>query len=341
MSRSSTITLLGGVGSGKTTYLGALIDTLESACAPGLKLKSLPPNARALELLPEPLRNGKYPQRTTAERHILELPLRVQIGTSAEELTLTAGDYDGEDVERLFNNRTSGFSEEWRARAHARGLLLFLRRDAITPLPNLRRRSMTDAERFAALRGEAPADEPATPEASSPLSLSPERVFGPGVADEPTAPSPAAPDEPVRVPTALAMIELLQFLRHVRGLAPAERPPVGQFRVAILLSAWDAVDRSWHAHGPRAFLREQEPLLDDFLWSNFHDDDVFCFGLSSTSGDLRNPAHRERYIEDMHGFVEWSDVTGRVHRTQNLALPVAWVIAGDRALALDETLAQS
>lgn len=341
MSHSSVLALLGGPESGKTTYLAALVDALEAASSPGLKLRRRPKDARAYTLLPEPLRNGEYPQRTKAERHVLNLPLRSQVGDSPEDLTLIAGDYDGEEIERLFKNRTSGFSDEWRARAHARGLLLFLRRDALMPLPSLRRPPPTDSERFAALHGAVPAGDALMHEAPERLPPSPERVFHRGLEDDPAVPPPAAPDEPVRIPTALAVIELLQFLRHVRGLAPAERPPEGQFRVAILLSAWDAVDQSWCARGPSDFLRKQEPLLYDFLWSNFRDDDVFCFGLSSTSGNLRDPAHRERYLDDMHGFVQWTDVTGCVRETRNLALPISWVIAGDRAFALEEEPPQS
>ena len=60
--------------------------------------------------------------------------------------------------------------------------------------------------------------------------------------------------------------------------------------------------------------------------------DIACFGLSSTGGDLRDERYKERYLGDMHGFVEWADLTGRVHNHRNIALPIAWVLSGDRAL---------
>ncbi|HZF56822.1 MAG TPA: hypothetical protein VE093_49745 [Polyangiaceae bacterium] len=335
MTAASMLALLGGPESGKTTYLGALVDALQSESLPGLKLGALPADARAYESLTEPLLDGRYSQRTKKdERHLLELPLRAVRDGKVEDISLTVGDYAGEEVEQLFQNRTGGFSPEWRARAEARGLLLFLRPDALTPLPRLHpRASLHDSERWQALQGAPVEGEPARssrpPEATP---LRPEHVFGPGILDEPAGPLPARPNDRVRVPTVLAIIELLQFLRHVRGLAPGERLPPGEMRVALLATAWDAVDRSWHERGPRSFLVEQAPLLDDFLWSNFHEDDIACFGLSSTGGDLRDDRYRERYLEEMRGFVEWADVTGKVQLSRNIALPIAWLLSGDRAL---------
>lgn len=333
MTDSSLLALLGGPESGKTTYLGALVDALEGERLPNVSLRALPADARAFEKLSEPLLEGHYPQRTKEERHVLDLPLRATHHGVAKDLTLTVGDYDGEEVERLFMNRTTGFSAEWRARADARGLLLFLRPSALTPLPTLRLRdALPDEARWAALRG-APAADEAAHQPGEPTARGPEQVFGPGLAEEATAPPPARPDDPVRVPTALAVIELLQFLRFARGLAPGERPPPGSFRIAVFISAWDAVDRKWQDQGPGRFLLEQAPLLNDFLWSNFHEEDVHCFGLSSTAGDLRNPQDRERYLEDPHGVVTWTDATSAPRSSRNLALPIAWILFGDRALA--------
>jgi hypothetical protein len=332
---TSLLALLGGPESGKTTYLGALIDALQSESLPGLKLGALPTDARAYESLAEPLLEGRYSQRTKKdERYLLELPLRAVRNGRVEDISLTVGDYAGEEVEQLFQNRTGGFSPEWRARADAQGLLLFLRPDALTPLPRLQpRASLGDSERWQALRGGSSEGEAArlsrSPEATP---MRPEHVFGPGVLDEPTGPLPARPNDRVRVPTVLAIVELLQFLRHIRGLAPGERLPPGELRVALLATAWDAVDRSWRERGPRSFLIEQAPLLNDFLWSNFHEDDIACFGLSSTGGDLRDERYRERYLENMHGFVEWADVTGKVQPSRNIALPIAWLLSGDRVL---------
>jgi hypothetical protein len=285
-----------------------------------LRLGPRPIDALAYDRLAEPLLDGKYPQRTKEERHVLDLPLRATQHDHDLEIALTMGDYDGEEVERLFHDRTHGFSPEWQARASASCILLFVRPDAFAPLPQLRASRVAESAR-----------------ADKRPAIGPEDVFGPGLQDEVSAPRVAAPNDPVRVPTVLAIIELLQFLRHVRGLAPGERPRQGEMRIALLASSWDAVDPTWRAEGPARFFAERASLLDDFLWSNHHPDDVFRFGLSSTGGDLNEERYRERYREDPHGLVEWADATGTVHVTRNLALPIEWALFGDEALSHDQS----
>jgi hypothetical protein len=314
VSARSSLAVLGGPSSGKTTYLGALVDALHVSPTPRLRLGPRPDDAFAYDRLTEPLLEGTYPQRTKEERHVLDLPLRTTREGHEEEIALTMGDYDGEEVERLFQNRTHGFSPEWQSRAAASGILLFIRPDALAPLPSL--------------RPPAPRDAPVR----KPASIAPEDVFGPGLQDEVPPPRPAAPDDPVRVPTVLAVIELLQFLRHVRGLAPGERPKQGDLRIALLASAWDSVEPAWGDKGPAHFFAERASLLEDFLWSNYRLDDVFRFGLSSTAGKLNDERYRERYRDDPHGVVTWADATGRVRTTRNLALPVEWALFGDEAL---------
>ncbi|WP_437780667.1 TRAFAC clade GTPase domain-containing protein [Sorangium sp. So ce1097] len=328
----STVALVGGPESGKTTYLGAIVHALETDGLSHLGLRSLPDDATAYERLSEPLLDGAYPQRTKAERHALELPLRATRGGRVEEISLHMGDYDGEEVERLFKDRTQGFSPEWRARAEARGVLLFVRPDAMASLPRLRSHDApTDRERMLALR--TTTEKKPRARTRRRTEADPEAAFGAGIQDETRSVRVPAPDEPVRVPTALAVVELLQFLRHERGLEPGERPGQGEMRIAFLASAWDAVDPAWQRRGPAALFRERAPLLDDYLWSNHRPGDVLHFGLSSTAGDLSDERHRERYREDPHGFVVWSDASGRILRTRNIALPIEWALFGDEALA--------
>jgi hypothetical protein len=316
--RTRSIALLGGPASGKTTYLGALVDALQTNQTPRLRLGDIPEDVTAYDRLAEPLLDATYPQRTKEERHVLDLPLRARREDGHEDISLTMGDYDGEEVERLFDNRTHGFSPEWQARASACGLLIFIRPQALKPLPLLRR-------------------PPASCAALTTALAQAESVFGPGLHDEIPARGIAGPDDPVLVPTELAIIELLQFLRHVRGLGPGERPRSGTMRVALLVSAWDSVDPPRRDRGPAQFFVENAPLLEDYLWSNYHVADLFHFGLSSTGGDLRDPRYQDEYLGDRHGFVGWSDSSGRIQSTPNLALPIEWALFGDPALTLAGT----
>ncbi len=336
MSGQSSITLLGGPSSGKTTYMGAVIRALRSTKKPAhLVLKSLPEDATGYNRLSQPLAGMKYPQRTKAERHRLDMPMQVNRGETVEDVSLLMGDYDGEEVERLFKDRNQGYSDEWKARAHARGILLFLRPDALTPLPRLHvPEDLSDRERLLALKStEQPRSRMRAPKRSA---SDPESAFGPGIQDAERKTRPAAPNDRVQVPTILAVIELLQFLRHERDLSPGERPRPGELRIALLASAWDAADVAWQRKGPREFFAEQAPLLEQFLASNYRREDVTYFGLSSTGGDLNNEDHKKTYRKNPHGYVEWPDVTGRIHRSRNLALPIEWALFGDEAFARTE-----
>jgi hypothetical protein len=135
----------------------------------------------------------------------------------------------------------------------------------------------------------------------------------------------------------IAMIEVFQFLRHMRGLAPGERPSPGSFRVGVVVSAWDSVAPEWRREGPAAYCSEFAPLLRDFLWSNFHLDDAFHFGISSTGGDLHSKSFAAQYKRAPGGFVEWS-VSNSIVQSSDLSIPVAWALfglAGDSALVAD------
>lgn len=311
-----TLALLGGPDSGKTTYLGAMVLGLQRADdAASLAIQDLGLDARGLRRLAQPLRDGKYPQRTKEERHTLNVELMTQAARlPPTAFTLNIADYDGEEIERLFDHRVVPTMNEWQVRAEASGLLLFVRPAALTPLRTLTKR---------------PTAVPAAAPTPAPLV-----TMDPLVVAEVPPPRPRAPDEPVRVPTVLGIIEVLQYLRALRGLVPGERPPLGDLRIGILLSSWDAVEPTWQQRRPIDYLNEHTPLLMDFLWSNFAEEDIFYFGLSATGGDLAKPDHRERYRADPRGQVYFARTGGQVESTEDLALPILWALYGDRALDL-------
>ncbi len=335
MSEKTGVAVLGGPASGKTTYMGALVRALEGKKLAHLELRGLPDDATAYGRLGGPLAKLHYPQRTKAERHNLELPLRAMRDDRVEEVSLLMGDYDGEEVERLFRDRNQGYSEEWRTRAHAAGMLLLVRPNALTPLPRLRiAETLSDRERLLALKSSMPAKRQRI---VTHAHDEPETAFGTGIQDEPDAARIAAPTDAVHVPTVLAIVELLQFLRHERGLSPGERPKSGTLRIALIASAWDAVDEVWQRRGAQTFFAENAPLLREFLWSNHRREDVTFFGLSSTAGDLHDPEYKKAYRRNAHGYVEWADVSGHIHRSKNLALPIEWALFGDEAFSRTES----
>jgi hypothetical protein len=307
----SRLAILGGPGSGKTTFLSALSIELQENPVARFKIVRQPKDARTLERLEEPLLDGRYPVRTSkqVDQDLLELTIRSQPPLPPLDVDLEATDYAGEQVERLFEKRHSGWSDAWKARAQARGILLFIRPPEWVGLPRLVARQKR-------------ADDDAAPS-----------FLGKGLPLEtaPTAPE-ARPGDAVKLPTELAVIELLQFLREVRGMAPAERPEPGTLRVGVLISAWDALPEDVRALGPREYVRRHAALLDQFLWSNHYDEDVQFFGLSATGGDLNDPDHRARYNRNPEGYVTWSQPDGTVETRRDLTLPLAWALLGDDAL---------
>lgn len=340
MSDASSIALLGGPFTGKTTYLGALVDALQTNQLQHLRLDGLDADARALSRLAEPLLRGDYPQRTnTAERHELVARLRTE-GSLFEHSTFTlrAGDYDGEEVDRLFRDRIHGWTAEWKQRALSTGLLILIRADPLSPPPLQDAPALTAAERWRNLQGQTGA--PRTPAVSASMALavpsSPERFHGSLTVDEAPPPPRLAPSAPVTVPDTFSVIELLQFIRHVRGLAPGQRPK-SRFPIALLVSAWDTMDSAWRQVGPAAWLAQQFPLLEDFLWSNFLADDIFRFGLSSTGGNLKDSRYRTQYLDNPHGFIEWRDPLNGIRRTRDIGLPLYWLLFGDRAFSAADT----
>lgn len=321
----SRVALLGGPSSGKSTYLGALVDALQMHAVEHLKMGPLPPDATAIARLPEALQDGRYPDRTSRDtRTPLVLPL-MTVGEllPPTRFELRTGDYAGESVDALFQDRQ--WTEEWTSWAAADALLLFLRPDATVPLPRPAP-PLDDQARWRSLRGEAPAPPPTR---RSGLRA----ALGATLAEEAPPPPIRGPMDPVRVPTSLAMVELLQLLRHSRGLDPGERARRGSLRVVLVVSAWDVVAPGWRERGPNALLASDFALLEDFIHCNFYPEDILRIGLSATRGDLNTEQGRERYLDDPGGEIVWQRPDGALISTANLGLPVLWALFGDRALA--------
>ncbi|KFA93005.1 hypothetical protein [Archangium violaceum] len=331
---SRNIALLGAQFSGKSTFLGALGNALKAKALKHLHMAGLDADARALQRLAEPLHHGRYPQRTKAgERQELVVPLRTEGGPfGSDAFTLRAGDYDGEEVDRLFRDRLREWTSEWQQRALAHGFLLLIRPGDIRP-PRLHSHPMPDdMTRWRQLR------EPGASSASAPVTAQQHRsadYFGRIHLEEAPPPPYATASDPVSIPAELPLIELLQFIRNVRELPPGRRPRKDgeRFRIALLVTAWDAIPPEWRKAGPAAFLSHHFPLLEDYLWSNFLPDDVFRFGLSATGGDLKDTTYSETYMDDPSGFVEWLDPAQGILNSRDMGLPLYWALYGDRAFA--------
>jgi hypothetical protein len=86
----------------------------------------------------------------------------------------------------------------------------------------------------------------------------PATAFGGNFVPEAPETPRASPRDPQRVPTTLALIELLQLLRAQRGLATGVRSDHGPLRVAIVVTAWDAEEDD---NTPNEWLAQNAPDL--------------------------------------------------------------------------------
>lgn len=305
------LAIIGGQRSGKTTWLGALARALDTERVEFFRASTdLAPDQRVLSQLKAAIIGKKYPQRTNAaEAQSIEFRLDVtDASLGVERVHLEAFDHTGEDLTILFESR-EGWSDAWRRRARARGLVIFLRahRDSTIPLPVLR-----------------------PPPRSNPLDPEITNTFGTAGARVESGPESFErdPSERLKVPTEIELIETLQFMHHERGLGPGEREtgPDRQ-RVSVVLSAWDAVDQS---ASPRATFEKEYALLAQFLWSNHRYEDVMVFGVSATGCDLNTLEPKTR---PPPGFVKWVDTLENSRESHDLSLPLAFSLFGMAALS--------
>ncbi len=132
------------------------------------------------------------------------------------------------------------------------------------------------------------------------------------------------PDDP-SLPTQVMLCELLRFLE----VSLVDRSDGSRPRVAIVVSAWDAVDAEKFAAGPQAYLEREYPLLAGRL-DDVERLDVRVFGLSVVGGDLKTDEECRDAVQegglDGRGWVSDQDEKGLWTRDPDLTLPVAWVV---------------
>lgn len=303
-----SLALLGVSGSGKTTWLGSMARAIRMRQAQRFREAQRTDDSSLVDALINPLLESKYPDHTSTDARVRDARLQLKTADDLPEATfeLEWSDYSGEHITTLFDKRTGGWTEHWERRAQADAWLLTVRLPPVgLPRPRLRQSTPTRSRRG---------------------------IFGPMLTVDtgPEAP-PLRSSEPVPPPTQLALIELLQFMRRARGLAPGERPAAGTLRVAVMITAWDALQTPWQAMGPKPLLVQETPLLADFLWSNFRADDVFRFGISATSGDLTQAVDKERYADNPRATLVWHTASG-LKTSHDPSAPLAWALFGDDAL---------
>ncbi|MFM0077162.1 hypothetical protein PQQ86_39115 [Paraburkholderia sediminicola] len=129
-----------------------------------------------------------------------------------------------------------------------------------------------------------------------------------------------------KIPTQVFLCELVRFLEHTLIKPPPSQRP----RVAVVVTAWDLLDADTSAGGPGEYLRKQYPLFAGRILDTERLE-VRVFGVSIVGGDLTDDeAFRQSFVDGdllKSGYVV-SDGQGNRERSDDITLPVAWLVAG-------------
>lgn len=295
MSDGHSIVLLGGPDSGKTNYLVRLWRALKSRKSKLVAPRS-PTNIKYVEGLMEFILQGQFAPHTDVSDHPsdqqLEIPM-VRAGVTGDgEVSISVPDVSGElwkgAIER--GDVPRPWMEALEASA---GALLFVRVQSEANVPSLDWVNTPDWLMYL-----APAAEP----------------------DAAVGADDNAVDEALKVPTQVALCEMLRFLDETL------KRDDGLPRVAVMITAWDLLDEETRAKGPRAYLEAEYPLFAGRLMDCVSLD-VRCFGVSVVGGDFSDDAFKAEFFEadvDEMGFVAFEK--DGMHKETDLTLPVAWVV---------------
>jgi double-GTPase-like protein len=257
MSDGSRLLLLGLKGSGKTSYLAALWHLLEASELPSLLTIDALQPDR--EYLNQ-IRNNWLAFKEvgrTSIRTVQSVSLALRDKSINKKIDLTVPDLSGES-----------FRLQWSMRKATRayvdyvnecsGMLLFVHPETVERIPLI-----------------APSDE-----------------------IRKSAPSEKGrPWTPEQTPTPVQLVELIQFVLHLRKLT-APLP------IAIIISAWDLIKDPIL---PAAWVDSRLSLLSQFLRANVQDLSFRAYGVSALGGDLQKdraellsestPARRAKIVE--------------------------------------------
>lgn len=322
-----TFILVGGPDCGKTNYIARLWESIRSKTG-ALVAPHPPHNVEFVEKALEFLLKGEFAPRSNRDvaesTHSFEVSVREAGDVNGPLSDIVVPDVTGELWKKTLE--TYEIPKDWMLSLEgASGALLFVREgseeneialDWVICGKFLTQRAKARAARYA--KNDAknlPADgsrEPLTP--SEGLGTDQEQSSDPNN-DE---------GKPTKIPTQIALCELLRFLEFGMKRTPSGARP----RVAVLVTAWDRLDKEKRIQGPMAYLRTQYPMFAGRL-RDIETLETKAFGVSVVSGDFADPVFKAEFYEkglNDAGYVVTDDKPEEF--VPDLTLPVSWVMAG-------------
>lgn len=135
------------------------------------------------------------------------------------------------------------------------------------------------------------------------------------------------PDESEKVSTAVQLCELIRLLEFVL----AKEASIEEPRVAILVTAWDLMDKQLAESSPMAYLEKQYPLLAGKL-ANLSGLKSKVFGVSIVGGDFVQKDFKKKFLKGNvsdFGYIV-HECNGKVEKISDVTFPVEWVLGGQK-----------
>lgn len=305
----NAVLLIGGPDAGKSNFLFRLWIAIDGGSGV-LVRDGLPSEVNYLREGAERLFEGEFAGHTSKEVHErVVVPVKRAAFATAAGGTLIVPDVPGEQVLAICRNRQ--WSQAWEELISRRcACLLFVRAgsdEVVAPLD-----WATCFEKYGAII-----------EALKPV----EQTQAAGALGD-ASPNQNQPDDEraAQLPTQVVLTEWLQFLRRAfTAVAGGSFRP----RVGVVISAWDAVPIDQQPAGPVKYLKENFPMLHQFIEANDDQFDFQVFGVSIVAGDLKNDEEfKENYLKGTprdFGFVVHS-LSGQFTQSLDITLPVAWAL---------------
>jgi hypothetical protein len=302
----NSVLLIGGPDAGKSNFLFRLWIAIDHGGGALVK-DGLPSELEYLRGGAEQLLEGEFAGHTSEEVHErVIVPVRSSALAAAPGGIMVVPDVAGEQV--LAICRTRQWSRAWEELISPRcACLLFVRAgsdEVVAPLD-----WATCFEKYGAVI-DAPDSELAAG------------------ATDPMGPNDSQTDDEkaTQTPTQVVLTEWLQFLRRAfTAVAGGSFRP----RVGMVISAWDAVPVDQQPAGPVPYLKDNFPMLHQFIEANKDRFDFQLFGVSIVDGDLKNDEQfKETYLNGRpqdFGVVVHS-LSGQLTQSSDITLPVAWAL---------------
>jgi len=281
------LTVVGFPESGKTTFIAAMYHLIQQPDHSALTLMKLPPNSAYLDEIASNWRSALRMPHTNLRTHE-NIILELRDREHGIEFELALPDMSGEEFNRQWEQRA--WSNEYgNVLSKSTGLLLFISSNVVP--------SMT-IEQFDHIKDDHPEGD--YPDESPPYSAR-------------------------NAPTALKLVELLQFARQAL-------PGNCLRHVGVIISAWDLIDDLPEAQRtlPAKWLQDTLPLLHQFLRANDDWIESKVFGVSAQGFNLEgNPLteqEREEKLRPYDSAVSRIRVVTDGPPAHDITLPIRWAV---------------